>query len=84
MENSSRKNMLVEIVGWYGAVALLASYALVSFNILTSGDIAYQILNITGALGIIIVSFYDRAYQPGVLNIIWAMIGIIALIKIIL
>lgn len=61
MEN--KKNVLVEIYGWYGAIGLLAAYALSSFGIVT-------------------VSLYKKTYQPGILNIIWAIVGMVALFKI--
>ena len=72
----------IEIFGWYGAVAIVLAYALVSFSILEPTGLIYQLLNVTGALGIVVVSFHKRAYQPGVLNIIWAVIASIAILKI--
>ena len=72
----------IELFGWYGAIAIVAAYALVSFSVLQPTDIIYQLLNGTGALGIVLVSFHKRSYQPGVLNIIWTIIAILAIIKI--
>lgn len=70
--------------GWYGAVAILLAYGLVSFSVIQPTNIWYQILNGTGALGIVAISFYKKAYQPGVLNIIWTVIAVVAIFKIIL
>lgn len=78
----SPKALLIEAFGWYGAIGLLAAYALSSFEILTPENAWYQIINVTAALGIVAVSFYKKAYQPGMLNIVWAVIGVIALIGI--
>lgn len=72
----------IEIFGWYGMIAILVAYALVSFSLLQPTNLIYQILNGTGALGIVLISFYKRTYQPGVLNIIWTLIAIIAILKI--
>jgi multidrug transporter EmrE-like cation transporter len=58
------------------------AYALVSFEVLSSNGLAYQILNGTGALGILIISIKKKAYQPGVLNIIWFIIAVVAIIQI--
>lgn len=74
---------LIEIIGWYGTVAIVLAYILVSFSILASDNISYQFLNFTGAVGIIIVSVVKRVYQPAVLNIIWAVIALVALLTII-
>jgi len=72
----------IELFGWYGTVAIVLAYAMVSFSLLQPTDIVYQVLNGTGALGIVLISFYKRAYQPGVLNIIWTLIAIVAIAKI--
>jgi len=77
------KNGIIETLGWYGTVAIILAYALTSFGFLSSGNIWYQVLNGTGAIGIVIVSLNKKAYQPGVLNIIWTIIAIIAIIKIV-
>lgn len=71
-----------EIIGWYGAAAILLAYALVSFNIFTGSSIWYQILNGTGAFGIVYISYKKKDYSPCVLNIFWAIIALIAIIRI--
>lgn len=77
MENK----LMEEIIGWYGTVAIVGAYALSSFNVLSVQSLIYQILNCTGALGIVLISLKKKAYQPGVLNIIWAVIAAIAIVK---
>lgn len=76
------KQSFVEAFGWYGTCAILLAYALVSFSILSPTNIWYQVLNGTGVVGIIIVSFTKKAYQPGVLNTIWALIALAAILQI--
>lgn len=76
-------NKLAEIIGWYGTVAIIGGYALTSFSIITPQTLIYQFLNVTGAIGIVIVSLRKKVYQPAVLNIIWTIIGVVALLKII-
>lgn len=76
------RTRLIESVGWYGTVAIVLGYALVSFSVVQPTNVWYQLLNGTGALGIVIVSFAKRAYQPGVLNIVWTIIALIAIIRI--
>jgi len=78
------KNKLIEFFGWYGTVAIIAAYALTSFGLLSSDNIWYQILNGTGAIGIVILSFNKKAFQPAVLNIIWTVIALIAIAKILM
>jgi len=73
---------LIELFGWYGTVAIILAYALVSFSFIEATSIWYQLLNATGALGIVAVSFHKKTYQPGVLNIIWTVIALIAIVRI--
>jgi hypothetical protein len=75
---------LVEILGWYGAFALLLGYALVSFSVLRADGMWYQLLSISGAGGIVAVSWTKKAYQPLVLNSVFIAIGVIALVRLIL
>lgn len=78
------KKIIDEIIGWYGTIAIIIAFALVSFEILSANNIIYQILNLSGATGIVYISFKKKAYQPGVLNIVWSIIAIIAIIKILI
>jgi len=67
------------ILGWYGVVATILAYILVSFSILSGTNIWYQILNLTGAVGVTIETFYRKDYQPFWLNLIWAVIALTAI-----
>jgi hypothetical protein len=78
------KKSINEIIGWYGAIAILLAYVLISFDVFNSSNIFYQSLNGTGAIGIVYHSFKKKDYQPGVLNIFWALIALFAIIRILL
>ncbi len=80
MKPSPRSLKLLEIFGWYGAIAILSAYALVSFNVVPADGWAYQLLNLTGAIGVMIISFIKQARQPALLNLVWALVAFIALI----
>jgi len=75
------KNKIIELYGWYGTIAIILAYTLVSLSIINPTNIWYQILNATGALGVVLVSFHKNNYQPGVLNIVWTLIALIAIVK---
>jgi len=72
---------LIELYGWYGMAAIVLAYALASFSVIEATGLTFQILNATGALGIVLVSFSKKAYQPGVLNIIWTLVAILAIAR---
>lgn len=67
--------------GWFGATAIITSYFLVSFGKIKANSISYQLLNIIGAIGIVGVSVAKSAWQPAFLNVIWAIIGGVALFR---
>ena len=77
-----KKNIIINVLGWYGVAAILTAYILLNINIVSSQNMSYQLLNITGAICIAYDSFKDRDYQPVVLNIIWAIVALIAIVKI--
>lgn len=81
MSSEKRITTLDNIIGWYGAAAIMAAFALVSFEVLEATAFPYQLLNGTGAIGIVYISFKKDAYQPGVLNIIWALIAGVAIVR---
>lgn len=76
-----RKFNIYELAGWYGTVAIISAYALVSFDAISARSFLYQILNVTGAVGIIVISAKKKVSQSVVLNIFWALIGLIAIIS---
>lgn len=73
--------MIFEVIGWSGTGAILLAYALVSTGRISSTSKNYQLLNLFGAIGIIINSLVHRAIPSVGLNIIWFFIAIYGLIK---
>jgi hypothetical protein len=71
----------INIYGWYGVVAIVLAYFLLSFSIIDSTNIWYQVLNATGAFGVLIESLYKKDYQSMTLNIVWTLIATVAIIK---
>ncbi len=72
---------IISIYGWVGVLIIILAYVLVSFNILKPTNIVYQAMNCIGALGMIIESYDKKDYQSTVLNIVWASIALIAILK---
>lgn len=71
------------ILGWYGVLAVLVAYGLLSFKVLQANSLPYQLLNLSGALGIIVETAAKKDAQPLALNLIWAVVAAIAIIRII-
>lgn len=74
------KPLYPEVAGWYGVLAILFAYCAVSLGYLPVTNGWYHLLNITGAVGLVLDSVYQRDWQPMVLNIAWAFIGVISLL----
>lgn len=79
-----KPSRLTEAAGWYGMFALIVAYGLVSFAVIKGDGIEYQLLNLTGGIGLIVVAASKHVVQSVLLNIFWAAIGIIAIVRIVL
>lgn len=74
--------LLMEVVGWIGAVLILAGYGLLSAGKLDASSPTYQWLNVVGATGFIANSGWNGAWPSAALNVVWVGIGLVALIRI--
>ena len=73
---------LMELVGWIGAVLILAGYGLLTAGKVTAKSPSYQWMNVVGATGFIANSGWNGAWPSAILNVIWVGIGVFALIRI--
>jgi hypothetical protein len=74
--------LLVEVAGWLGAGLILAAYGLLTAGKLQARSVAYQAMNMVGAMGFIVNSGYYGAIPSAALNVVWAGIGGVALWRI--
>ena len=74
--------MIFDIFGWIGMVLVLIAYGLLSTNKIPNGKL-YQILNVIAAIFMAIGLLPKNAWFSFTLQIVWALIGVIAIIKII-
>ncbi|HEX8546670.1 MAG TPA: hypothetical protein VF691_06880 [Cytophagaceae bacterium] len=73
--------ILIEIIGWTGALAVIIAYFLVSLNKVKSASYLYQILNLVGAILLIINTAYLKAYPSAFVNVVWVGIATYSIIK---
>ncbi|HEX2803281.1 MAG TPA: hypothetical protein VHN55_04775 [Sphingomicrobium sp.] len=71
----------VEIVGWSGAILILLAYLLLSAGKVTGQSAAYQWMNVVGAAGFIVNGWWHGAIPNTALNVVWMLIGGVALIR---
>jgi hypothetical protein len=71
----------VEVAGWSGASLILLGYLLITAGRLTGQSALYQWMNVAGAAGFIVNGWWHGALPSAVLNVIWLLIGAVALIR---
>jgi hypothetical protein len=74
-------DLLLAAIGWAGAAVLLVAYALLSSSRLSGDGAVYQLLNLFGAVALMVNSAYNTAWPSAGLNLIWAAIGVVSLVK---
>lgn len=74
--------MIFNILGWIGMIMVLLAYALLSTNKIENGKL-YQFLNLIAAILMAIGLFPTKAWFSFALQIVWALVALIAIIKII-
>jgi hypothetical protein len=65
-----------------GALLILAAYLLLSMGRLTGQSAVYQAMNVAGAAGFVVNGWWHRAVPSASLNVVWALIGGVALWRI--
>jgi hypothetical protein len=73
--------LAVEAAGWGGAILILLAYLLLSMGRLTGQSSVYQWMNVVGAAGFTINGWWHGALPSAALNILWMLIGGLALIR---
>ena len=75
--------LLIDILGWVGSVAVIVAYGLNSYQKIKSDSYLFLTLNLIGGLFLIIYSYYYTAYANTFINVVWVIIAIPALIRLI-
>lgn len=72
---------LYDLAGWIGMVLLITAYSMISFKKVKSKSKTFHLLNLFGAIGILINAIYNKLFPVILLNFFWMMISIISLIS---
>ena len=72
--------MLYDIAGWIGMILVLTAYGLLSANKIKNGTL-YQSLNLAAGVFMAIGLFPKNAWFSFTLQIIWAAIALISMLK---
>ena len=71
---------IVEFLGWFGAVTVLAGYILFSTGKLPNGPV-YQLFNLVGGLAVAVNVAAHHAIPSTIVNGIWAIVAVVVLVK---
>ena len=72
--------LLWEVSGWAGAVAILSAYLAVSMGWLKAGK-GFQTANLLGSCAFIINGAFHEAWPSVVTNVAWFLISAVALLR---
>ncbi|HPF45575.1 MAG: hypothetical protein KDF58_09255 [Alphaproteobacteria bacterium] len=75
--------LMMDVIGWVGALSLLLAYLLISNGKLDASTKLYQYLNLIGSFCLISNTYYYGTMALVFLNTVWALIGINSLRKLI-
>src|SRR5579862_10001726 len=69
----------IDILGWLGALVVVAAYGLISYGSVDGRSPIYQTLNVIGSILLIVNTAWHRAWPSSVVNLVWVGIAIGAL-----
>ena len=73
--------IFVEITGWIASILIVGAFALNSFGKISATSKWYQLANLIGGIFFIVNTVYHKAYPSAVVNVVWVIIAISALLK---
>ena len=73
------ENPVVDVLGWLGAVCVLAAYGLVSAGRVHGRSRSYQIPNAIGSVLLAVNTYFYHAYPSSFVNVLWLGIAVYAL-----
>ena len=71
--------ILIDVLGWIGAVLFLVAYALVSLKKVEGDAFVFQSINIVAGVFLVTNTVYWKAYPSAALNLAWIGIAIFTL-----
>ncbi|MEL0035579.1 MAG: hypothetical protein VW874_12745 [Gammaproteobacteria bacterium] len=74
--------IIIDTIGWFGMIVLIAAYLLVSNKKVDSQSKAYQGMNVVASFCLIINTGYYGAYPATALNVVWVLMGLFFLARI--
>ncbi|MGZ8191277.1 MAG: CBU_0592 family membrane protein [Methylococcaceae bacterium] len=71
-----------ELTGWIGFILIISAYLFLTIKLLDATATAYHLMNLSGALCMVVNAWHKSARPLLWLNIVWSLVAIIGLIQI--
>lgn len=75
------KSQLAESLGWIGAIFILGSYGLLTFDVIQGDSVLYHLLILFGSSGLAIITYRHRAFQSFIVNAAFGVLATFAIIR---
>ena len=69
------------ILGWLGMILLILGYLMISFKKIRTKSKRFHLINLVGSVFLFTDAIYSLNFPVIVLNFFWAVISIVALVK---
>jgi hypothetical protein len=71
----------LELIGWLGFVLIVSAYLLITIKLVDVSSVAYHVMNLTGAMCMVVNAKHKGARPLFWLNIVWALVAIMGLVQ---
>lgn len=72
--------VFITILGWVGSISYLAGYFLLTTKKISANRPFFHILNIIGAIGLVVNAVHFKDYPNVAVNIVWGIIALVAIL----
>ena len=73
---------VTDVLGWVGALGVLAAYGLLTVGRWESASLRYQGANTVFAAALLVWAISIAAWQSALLNGVWAAVGLVGVVRI--
>jgi hypothetical protein len=70
-----------ELIGWLGFILIVSAYLLITIKLVGVSSAPYHLMNLTGALCMVVNAKHKGARPLLWLNIVWALVAIVGLLQ---
>ena len=74
-------NKHFEQIGWIGFILIIGAYLFVTLKLLDVSSTTYHLMNLSGALCMVVNAKHKEAKPLFWLNVVWSLIAVIGLIQ---